>query len=195
MGEYSSVEELAASLVHDAELGASVIGVDGNDGSGKSVLATSLVARLQWSFISLDDFLHKNLDAYVANLDYEALSRVVSSVSRPLIIEGVCLLEVSERLELKLDRLIYVKRLGPGGLWTDGEECDFDCSPEDVIAKIEENIKGMEEFLACVESKTGDSDEESSGLTRFRVEVIHYHSRYKPLRVADYVFAWHVNDT
>lgn len=189
MGEFSSVDALATTIAHDAQSGANIFGVDGHDGSGKSTLAAALGSNLGWPVISLDAFLHKNQEEYVSHLNYEALGQAIFSASRPMIIEGVCLLDVAERLHLKLDRHIYVKRLSPAGIWSDEDECDFDGPIEHVLAKIEEDIKVMDDFIARTEGNTSASANEDEALPPFRAEVIRYHARRKPTRVAHHLFA------
>src|SRR5437868_5905599 len=116
---------LAARLLEDAKSGATVFGIDGVDGCGKSKLGASLGQTLGWPVISLDGFLEKERGSYVQWIRYADLRQAVANARGPMVVEGVCLLEVLERAAIHIDKHIYVRRV-QSGLWMDADECDFD---------------------------------------------------------------------
>ena len=98
------------------------------DGSGKSTLASSLSKELGCPRVNIDDHIDKNFGKYVNHVNYDGLQRQIDKAKRPIIIEGVCLLAVLERLQLSLDTLIYVKRVSDYGSWRD--EDDYEASKD-----------------------------------------------------------------
>lgn len=101
-----------------------VVGIDGFPGAGKSSLASAVGADLGLPAFRLDDFLDDEDPIgrrYMDVLRWDLLRGAVRARhGRGLILEGVLLLDVAERLALSLDCLIYVKRLLRGGAWRDG---------------------------------------------------------------------------
>lgn len=112
----------ARSLVEDVDFqGHDVVLIDGFMSSGKTTLSN--VFSSKFSIIHLDDFVDKNHQcAFFEHIRWGDLSETVNGSSRPLIIEGVCALKVSERLGIKAC-VIYVKRRSLYGLWCDEDEC------------------------------------------------------------------------
>lgn len=86
---------------------ASLIALDGLPGSGKSTLAASLSARLAIRAVHLDDYLVHGCVGFTDYLRYEDLRRAL--LPRPVIVEGVCMLDVLDRLELRPDQLVYLQ--------------------------------------------------------------------------------------
>ena len=148
------------------ELGAQRIAIDGTDGSGKSTLARELGTELGVKVLHLDDFVAKNRDTYIANLDKVKLSRALAS-AEPFIVEGVCLLQALDVLSLKVDALVYVKRMSHG-YWSDEDELDFRIPLEEHLAQLRETVRPMAEALG----ESGDL-----GLAE---EIIRYHAAYRP---------------
>jgi len=155
-----------------------IIGIDGVDGAGKSTLAKTLGKELNLSVISLDTSLIEDQKSYVANIKYDELSEKIKKIDGPFIIEGVCLLDVLEKLSIKSIYLIYVKVLNERSEWIDEEEFNSMLVVEEVIKAIEYNVKIVAKHLYG----------EEKGLTPFRKEVIRYHHRKKPFIIADSIF-------
>jgi hypothetical protein len=85
------------------------IGIDGVDGVGKSPLARFLSWQLGMPSIETDMFLEKG-ETY-PSLRYSDLKNLIEfrhTLDRPLIIEGLYLLQVLDYLEINPDILIYV---------------------------------------------------------------------------------------
>lgn len=136
-----SIDELASVLSSFLREGnACYIGIDGKDGSGKSALVKSLSEKLEIEFICLDDFVENKKGGYVAFLDVAAINEARKTIGCPLIIEGVCLLAAAERIGVKINVLIYVKRMSVYGDWRDREECEPQIPPDKLVKKLEEEL-------------------------------------------------------
>jgi hypothetical protein len=86
---------------------ASLIAIDGLPGAGKTTCAARLSALLTIRAVHLDDYLRRDCIGFTEFLRYEDLRR--SLWGRPVIVEGVCMLDVLDRLELRPDRFVYIK--------------------------------------------------------------------------------------
>jgi hypothetical protein len=84
----------------------SLIALDGLPGAGKSTLAARLSALLSIRTVHLDDYLAQESVGFTDYLRYEELQRAL--LRRPVIVEGVCMLDVLDRLELRPDPLVYL---------------------------------------------------------------------------------------
>jgi uridine kinase len=85
------------------------IGIDGADGAGKSTLARSLAWQLEMPVLETDMFLKKEKSS--PDLHYDQLASLIDwrhSLNRPVIVEGIFLLETLERINVNADILIYV---------------------------------------------------------------------------------------
>jgi hypothetical protein len=86
---------------------ASLIAVDGLPGAGKSRLALKLSALLKVRSVHLDDYLVRNSVGFIEHLDDGELRRAL--LIRPVIVEGVCMLDVLHRIGLRPDPLVYLQ--------------------------------------------------------------------------------------
>ena len=86
---------------------ASLIALDGLPGAGKSRLAVRLSALLKVRSVHLDDYLVRNSVGFVDHLDDGELRRAL--LVRPVIVEGVCMLDVLDRIGLRPDPLVYLQ--------------------------------------------------------------------------------------
>ena len=87
-----------------------IIGIDGDQGAGKSTLALELCSMLGGSVIELDELLHQNGRPYVEQIHKERLRSQISSTAKPVIVEGVLLLDVLDLLDLQPDCLLFAKK-------------------------------------------------------------------------------------
>jgi hypothetical protein len=95
------------SLVYEISLRHSnIIVIDGYPGTGKSTIALIISKLLDVSLISIDSFLTQNQGTYVPSIQYELLKKALQN--KPLIIEGICSLEVLSRINENYDILIYI---------------------------------------------------------------------------------------
>src|ERR1700675_5153879 len=76
-----------------------LIAVDGYHGAGKSTLTRILSASLGIRCVHLDAFLVPNQGNYVSSLKLSELSATLQE--HPVLVEGVCLMAVMERLCVK----------------------------------------------------------------------------------------------
>ena len=86
---------------------ASLIAIDGLPGAGKSTLASGLSALLKIRAVHLDDYLGRERIGFTDSLRYEDLRRAL--VQRPVIVEGVCMVDVLDRLSLFPNHFIYIQ--------------------------------------------------------------------------------------
>jgi hypothetical protein len=103
----SSGQSIAAIAERIRGSGASLIVIDGLPGAGKSTLAASLSALLTIRAVHLDDYLAHECVGFTDYLRYEDLQRAL--LRRPVIVEGVCMLDVLDRLTLRPDQFVYLQ--------------------------------------------------------------------------------------
>lgn len=175
--EFTNSAELAAALKNVSPV---LIGIDGVDGTGKSTLANTLGPAIPATVVSLDDFLNKNEGSFVASIRVAELGEAIRRAD-PTIIEGVCLLEVTQMIGIELSVLVYVKRVGPSG-W-------YDESTYDTDEPIGQLIERLNAELALMPAGIGGRKEDGPPqLEQVRKEIIRYHSHHRPSREADFVY-------
>lgn len=103
----NTITELSHAIKNS---GATIIGVDGYLGVGKTSLAIGLARQTGYGCIHLDNYLEPQKGSFVKNLNLLTLKEAINQ--RPLIIEGICLLEVLCRLNINSDFLVYVAGVG-----------------------------------------------------------------------------------
>lgn len=187
---YRSSEELVEQLREViANKSLNVITIDGKDGAGKSTLARSTCSQLMFQHIELDQYLIKKKDHFVDFIRYDDLSAAIRATMKngsPIVVEGVCVLAVLERLRIVPDCKIYVKRTDPLGSWFDEQYFDLDSTPEEVFQRDREELK---QFAEAIGEPITDTDRE----TLFH-EIVRYHFKYKPHVTSDfYVQLNHAN--
>jgi hypothetical protein len=99
--------------------------VEGFTGSGKSKLSNDLGRDLEATVVHTDEFVVPGDESlpYPDRLDYGRLTTEITlakSTRSLIIVEGICLRDVLERLRLSADLFVYVKRVANNGLWHDG---------------------------------------------------------------------------
>lgn len=120
MIEFDDSKKLALEVQSSSPHG--LVAVDGFSGSGKTTFAKRLAALLTWEVIHLDCFLNPQKGGFIQHLRYEDLGPKL--LVRPMIVEGVMMLDVLQRLNIASDVFIYVKRIGRlHGSWQDEDEC------------------------------------------------------------------------
>lgn len=139
------------------------IGIDGFNGTGKSNLAYRLGADLVVNTINIDDFLTPNLGGFLEHINYGNLrQRCDCFRNRPLIIEGCCLLNILEIIDIKCEILVYCRDISEGTrLWHDG----------DIFINAE--------YYAGTPSHAPNSLE---------ADLFAYHKKYKPWECANYIY-------
>jgi hypothetical protein len=167
MRELQTAEEVAAELA-----GATRIGVDGIDGSGKSTLGKRLGDLMGLAVLGLDEFLEREQGGFVEHIRYKDLRARVSNEPK-FVIEGVCLREVLDRAHIAVDKHIYVKRYAHG-IWADERELDLN--------------EPLEEFLEQERELTSRIAGEKIEHLGLGEEIIRYHFHRRPFRTADVIF-------
>ncbi|MCC6491338.1 MAG: hypothetical protein IT364_27860 [Candidatus Hydrogenedentes bacterium] len=142
------------------------IGVDGYDGAGKTRLARMIANRIGATVVSLDEYVEEGRGGYVPYLRIADIKATMDGETRPVVLEGVCLLAAAERIGIGIDALVYVKRMSTSGMWTDESECSPWEPVEAYIQQMKKNIRFFAEL-----------DE----------EIVRYHATYKPMDRAQYV--------
>ena len=176
---FEEEEKLAEEVVRSISVDqAMIIGIDGKDGSGKTTLAQRIAEQIKGEVVSLDEYVEKKKGCYVQYLRLNEIRATLSSKMGPLVVEGVCLLAAADRIGIRIDKLIYVKRVNSSHQWLDEEECDPKEPVEDLIERLEKNPGIFPESEGC----------ETVKLPELIKEIIHYHAEYRPLKRADYVF-------
>jgi len=117
-----------------------LVAIDGRDGSGKTTLGRFLAFNYNVSLIESDLFLIEGKDS----LKYydDQINRIIEkrlSIPRPVIIEGVAILELLEKLKKSKNYLIYVEN----------EEFEGSFGLSEIIKEYEEkyNPKGKADFV------------------------------------------------
>jgi hypothetical protein len=165
---------------------ASLIGIDGIDGSGKTTLSKKIADELGYIQIKLDDYVDRNCGTFVEHIRYDELRSSIHSTHAPIIIEGVCLLAVLEKLQRKADLFIYVRRISDYGSWRDEDKCDIIGDVDELILKEKETHRMFCEAEARIEGKNFDSN--ACDIPPLIEEIIRYHHGYAPHMRADIIY-------
>ncbi|WP_435274836.1 hypothetical protein ACMAZF_16485 [Psychrobium sp. nBUS_13] len=87
-----------------------IIAIDGDLGGGKSIIANELSEKTQIPVVHVDDFLVPRTGRYVDSIQYLDLEKSIRKSGRPMIIEGICLLDVLNRIDLEHNQYFFIKR-------------------------------------------------------------------------------------
>lgn len=166
-----------------------IIGIDGVDGSGKTYLANGIAGTLKLPVVSVDDFVEKERGNYVEYVRYAELEAAFGDAREGVIVEGICLLDVLDRLRVSAACLVYVKRCDSDGLWyDDGDYDDPSGSAETVIARIAKHCAAIAELESRLVKRRRDRDSAESSITPLRAELLRYHYRVRPQERANHVY-------
>ena len=163
---YASPSNLAAAL---RRYRTGVIAIDGVLGVGKSTLSRRLAKRLGCSVVHLDKHLRKRRGTFFTALRIGQISRAMTQGSSISIIEGVCALQVLEKLNVSPTAIVYVKRM-KNGIWRD-EEATI---PTTSLSQHLEKLRNERNEIAQSLQETPAS---GPSLTE---EVVTYHANYFP---------------
>jgi hypothetical protein len=151
-----------------------LLGIDGANGAGKTSLAEKIIEYLPAAIIHIDDFLEKNQGSYLDYIRYGDIEKALIEWRRQggglCIIEGVCLLEVVNKIHFEPDFLIYIKLYNGTGDWVDASVCDISISLNNILHSI-------------------DTAENRPGIGNFDRELARYHHKYHPIEKADWIFS------
>ena len=125
--------------------------IDGDLGAGKSALAQGMSKDLSATVVSLDEYLLSNGDIYWDQIDYEPLRSKVSAIGQRIIIEGVCALKVLEKINVRHDYLIFIKRYNGLFGWEFGQYLSENARPphDKLWQEIVQYYREYEPFGAC----------------------------------------------
>lgn len=170
------VEATTTEQVVDAlrSLGAICIGVDGSDGVGKTTLSKTIATRMEFPVLSLDDYLVPKQGGFLEFLQYDRLRDAISTAPC-LVIEGVCLLQALERVQVQIDALVYVKRYHLG-CWADERELSLTEPLEGFLARERKLVSLI---------RGDDAADQCLGVTE---EIIRYHHAKSPQNSAQIIY-------
>ena len=95
----------------------------------------------------------------------------------PVIINGICLLEIMEKLSFKLGLHIYYKRMNPDGSYYHQEFIESELQIEEVI----KNYLNIDKFVDICKSEMGDDYiNKETNLEDIKCTAIQYHHNYRP---------------
>lgn len=143
----------------------SVIAIDGDTGTGKSNLSYFIGSKLAIKVINFDDFVSPKQDCYVNAMNLGILRQLISLFYRikPLVVEGVCLIEILEKLNIQYDILIYAREVSETtGNWSASYRLDIE--DENILKRVLNECRGAD------------------------VDIVKYHYKYRPFEKADYIY-------
>lgn len=90
--------------------GKGIIAIDGDLGGGKTRLANTLSEKMQIPILHLDDFLIPRTGRFLDSINYLDLEEGIRKAGFRVIIEGICLLDVLERIDVKHSQYFFIER-------------------------------------------------------------------------------------
>lgn len=159
-----------------------VIAIDGYDGVGKTTLAKD-IQRKGYVVVNLDKFLSKkNTGIYFKYLNFVKIKKFISlNQNKKLVIEGVMVFKVLERLGIKPEYSIYLTDSVWIYEWLEEYGGKYSNLTFKEITKIEErDVNKLDKLLNPSKHKTYT-------LTGFRRELYKYTFDYAPWSMCDYV--------
>ena len=167
------VTDISALVVLLPGVRGALIALDGCPNAGKTKLMKDLASQLSCGFVDVDDYVSRGQGRYVAALRLTDLEAAIarSLVTSPaVVLAGVCMQAVLERLGRSAAFNVYVQRDAPLGPPYDYEILALEDAPIDVDVETEEV-----------------DTEDLGALCR---EVCRYHARYRPRHNSDAVYSW-----
>ena len=170
-----------------------MISIDGVNGSGKSYLSSFLSKKNGYSYIDIDgDYLIPNKGKYIDFIRYHELKAKITSlltVNKIIVVDGICILKVLNRIGFNSDIKIYVKKLRLD-LWRDGDLFDYHRNIADVLSEKRASLEDFENVSAYIEGRSPEINDSEEDMFH---EIIRYHFEYEPDINADIVFERDVN--
>lgn len=178
MRKTSDIQEIITEIT---TLHPKIIGVDGEDGQGKSTyLAPQIASSVSGAVIHCDDYLIKKAGSYKLRLSELGHDIAWNTKNKyPLIIEGVMLLKVLSELNIKPSYHVYATSI----LISEWEEYG-----EYYNKNLEEIIKHDEELMDKIEKVVNPKRRTKPKVDGFRKEMYEYAYNYRPFEIANYVY-------
>ena len=168
-----------------------IITIDGVDGSGKTTLASDISKQSSLKHIEIDDiYLVKNQGKYVDAIQYRRLKYDISwsmNNNQKLIIDGICILEILDKINIYPDLKIYVKKITDYNIWHDGIKFDYSKNVEVVLKQEDESLKEFIKIEAELEGKKPEIDKIKESIFH---EIMRYHFKYQPNLKSDVIYEW-----
>lgn len=132
-----------------------IISIDGFFGAAKNMVSAYLTEALSIPAVYVDDFLPKDAVS-LETFQLKEFSVVVAKLNQsyPIIVDGIMVQEILDRINVKADFLIYVKTVNHNGIWHDH-------------FKIDKLLRSSD-------------DHATNRYNPFEEEVIQYHMRVRP---------------
>lgn len=157
-------------IKHDRPL---LVGIDGIDGVGKTSLSKK-IETLGYFRISLDDFIKKKSGGYFEFVNYKKLMKMlISKNGQPIVIEGVLLLKILEKINVSLNYFVYVT----DNVWLD--DWNEEWQGKYTTMSLDEIICDVEQQTTKI-SRALDSSAKPYKMDGFRKEMYEYAFDYKP---------------
>jgi hypothetical protein len=140
-----------------------LITIDGFSWSGKSKVSAYLSQALSIPVVYIDDYFTKD-GRFLESFKFENFSATVAKLSQSssIIVDGIMVQDILARIGTKADLFLYVKRVSPYGIWSDG-------------FKLDKLLRS-------------DDDNVSTGYDPFQDQLVQYHLRVRPHERADITF-------
>lgn len=157
-----------------------IVGIDGNDGVGKTSLAKG-IEKLGYKRISLDDFLKKKSGEYFKFIDFETLRKTIKKFSNKLIvIESVLLRKILEKLSLTPSYFVYMTNSVWVYDWLEEYQGKYyGLTLNEIIKNVEQDVDRLKRVL-----NPNSKPYKMDGLRR---EIYEYSYEYRPWEKADVI--------
>jgi hypothetical protein len=163
-----------------------VLAVDGFPGAGKSTLANFIAEKLNWQHINLDDYIEKHQGQYINSMQNYKIIDLINTQKVPVIIEGLCLLQILQINNIDYDFLIYVKKISLSGNWIDKDEYFSSGDVEKFVTKKRKDYEKISKIGAMFDR---DASSDEYVFNDVIEEVIRYNDKYSPHMVANIIYS------
>jgi hypothetical protein len=118
----ADLPSVVAAVLERATAPTLLLGVEGTSQSGKSRLASDLAPHLDAHVIRTDDYYKQGVlgERYQEGLRKQDLRREIlrhRTSGDNIIVEGICLRDTLDSLEVAADLFIYCKHISSAGIW------------------------------------------------------------------------------
>lgn len=118
-------QSLVLGIAGLGQVGGHIVAIDGFMGAGKTNLSFEVAELLNGFRVGLDSYVDRDREVadYLEKLRLEHLSRDLGNLQRwfpYVVVEGIRVLDVLERLGQEPTSQVYVKRISTVGIWHDG---------------------------------------------------------------------------